>query len=178
MTIRYLHLLGSPVLREPSTAVAAVDDRVRDLVRDLFDTMRAAQGIGLAANQVGLAERVAVVEAGEGDSIVLINPEIVEREGKELGEEGCLSIPEIFGDVNRATRIVVETTDLEGQRVAIEATGLQARAAQHEIDHLDGILFLDHLSPLKRRMLLRKWRRMRKGETGHLKEVVPAPVED
>ncbi len=179
MSVRTLHLLGSPVLRERSPEVPEVDDHVRELVADLFDTMRAEQGIGLAANQIGTAERVAIVDTGEGEeAIVLINPVIVEREGTIREEEGCLSIPEVYGDVDRAARVVVQTTTLEGNRVAVEATALRARAVQHEIDHLDGILFVDHLSPLKRRMLLKKWKKMRKGQTGYLKQVVSAPVED
>lgn len=179
MSIRTLHLLGSPVLRERSSEVPEVDDHVRELVADLFDTMRAEQGIGLAANQIGIAERVAIVDTGEGEeAIVLINPVIVEREGTIRDEEGCLSIPDIYGDVDRAARVVVQTTTLEGNRVAVEATALRARTVQHEIDHLDGILFVDHLSPLKRRMLLKKWKKMRKGQTGYLKQVASVPVED
>lgn len=163
-----LHLLGSPVLREKSAPVDAIDDDVRRLVDDLFETMKAARGIGLAANQIGLARRVAVVDTGEGDRVVLINPEIVEREGKARAEEGCLSIPEIFGDVDRSARIVVETTGLDGERVRHDLSDLAARAVQHEIDHLDGVLFLDHLSPLKRKMLLTKWKKLRKDKPGFI----------
>jgi peptide deformylase len=178
VTLRSLHLLGSPVLRQPSAEVARVDDEVRTLVQDLFDTMHAAKGIGLAANQVGIARRVAVVEA-EGDSpLVLINPVILEKKGSEKGEEGCLSIPDLFGDVERAMQVVVETSDLTGQRVRVAAEGLKARAIQHEIDHLDGIVFLDRLSPLKRRLLLRKWQKERKGDTSYVKEVTAATVEE
>ncbi|UCD24844.1 MAG: peptide deformylase [Gemmatimonadota bacterium] len=174
MSVRTIHLLGSPVLREQSSAVGTVDNEVRQLVTDLFDTMRADDGIGLAANQVGVARRVAVVEVNDEPSVVLIDPVIVERTGQVRGEEGCLSIPDIFGDVDRAQRVVVETTNLEGERIQLEASDLRARAIQHEIDHLDGILFLDHLSPLKRRMLMKKWKKLRKGKTGFLKEVSPA----
>lgn len=176
MTVRPIHLLGSPVLREQASLVGEVDDDVIMLVKDLFDTMKADNGIGLAANQVGIKRRVAVVQVGDDDQLVLIDPEIVEHEGSERGEEGCLSIPEIFGDVDRAQRVVVETTSLGNERIRIEAHELTARVIQHEIDHLDGILFIDHLSPLKRRMLLKKWKKMRKGETGHIKEV-PAEAE-
>jgi peptide deformylase len=98
---------------------------------------------------------------------------IVAVEGAERGEEGCLSIPEIYAEVERATRVVVEAADEEGRRRRIEATGLLARAIQHEIDHLDGILFLDRVSPLKRRRLLADWKRSRKGEAGYLKDIVP-----
>jgi len=174
VTIRTIHLLGSSVLRERASEVGQIDDEVRQLVADLFDTMRADDGIGLASNQVGETRRVAVVEAGEDPAVVLIDPVIVERDGKIRGEEGCLSIPDIFSDVDRSARIVVETTSLEGERVRITASDLCSRAIQHEIDHLDGILFLDHLSPLKRRMLMKKWKKLRKGKTGYLKEVAPA----
>lgn len=179
MTVRALHVLGSPVLRQKSPPVKTVDDEVRRLVDDLFETMRAAKGVGLAANQIGVARRVAVVDVGEEDPppIVLINPVIVERsEEDDTAEEGCLSIPEIFGDVTRPARIVVEALDLEGKKVRTEAHGYKARAIQHEIDHLDGILFLDHLSAVKRNLLLSKWKKSRKGQKGYLKEVTPEPA--
>jgi len=141
--------------------------------------MRAAKGVGLAANQIGVARRVAVVDIGAEDPppLVLINPVIVERgDEEETAEEGCLSIPEIFGDVTRAVRIVVEALDQDGSRARVEASGYKARAIQHEIDHLDGILFLDHLSAVKRGLLLSKWKKARKGQTGYLKEVTPEPA--
>ncbi len=152
MTVRTLHLLGSPVLRQHSASVARVDDAVRQLVDDLFETMRAAKGVGLAANQIGVARRVAVVDIGEEDPppLVLINPVIVER--------------------------VVEALDRDGKPFRVEAQGYKARAIQHEIDHLDGILFLDHLSAVKRSLLLSKWKKARKGQTGYLKEVTPEPA--
>lgn len=172
MTVRPIHLLGSDVLRECAGQVGTVDDEVRQLVRDLFDTMYAAKGVGLAANQIGISRRVAVVHASEdAEPLVLIDPAIVEREGDITDEEGCLSIPDVYADVTRSARIVVETTTLDGSRVRIPAIDLQSRAVQHEIDHLDGILFLDRLSPLKRRLMLRKWKTLRKGQTGLLREV-------
>jgi len=173
MSLRSLHLLGSPVLRQHSAEVKTVDDEIRRLVADLFETMDAAKGVGLAANQVGVARRVAVVDA-DGDRFVMIDPTIVETEGRSTAEEGCLSIPEIYGDVTRAERVVVEALDQDGARYRKEATGLKARAIQHEIDHLDGILFLDHLSLLKRGMLLSRWRRDHKDDTGYTKEVQAA----
>ena len=179
MTVRMLHLLGSPVLRQQAARVAAVDDEVRRLVDDLFETMRAAKGVGLAANQVGVARRVAVVDVGDEDPppLTLINPVIVERsEDHETAEEGCLSIPEIFGDVERAARVVVDASDRDGRPFRTEVTGYKARAIQHEIDHLDGILLLDHLSAVKRALLLSKWKKSRKGAKGYLKEVTPEPA--
>jgi peptide deformylase len=173
VSLRQLHLLGSPVLRQRAHEVAGVDDGVRALVADLFDTMRAANGVGLASNQIGVARRVAVVSVQDEGEHVLVNPVIVETGGRQLGEEGCLSIPDIFADVDRADRVVVEAMDERGARRRIEATGMLARAIQHEIDHLDGILFLDRVGPLKRRRLLADWKKSRKSDTGYLKDVVP-----
>ena len=179
MTVRKLHLLGSPVLRQRADPVAAVDDEVRRLVDDLFETMYAAKGVGLAANQVGLARRVAVVDVGAETPapLVLINPQIVYQSPEtDVAEEGCLSIPELFGDIERPMNVIVEALDRDGRSVRLEADGYQARAVQHEIDHLDGVLFLDHLSAVKRGLLLAKWKRLRKGETGYVKEVTPQPA--
>jgi peptide deformylase len=179
VTIRSLHLLGSPVLRQRAADVARVDDDVRQLVDDLFETMRAAKGVGLAANQVGVARRVAVVDVGEEEPppLVLINPVILQRSDEtETAEEGCLSIPEIFGEVERPFGITVEALDRDGRPYRLEVTGYKARAIQHEIDHLDGVLFLDHLSAVKRGLLLAKWKRSRKGKTGFVMEVAPEPA--
>jgi len=179
VTIRRLHLLGSPALRQRAAPVHRTDDEVRQLVDDLFETMRAAQGVGLAANQVGAARRVAVVDVGEQDpgALVLINPVIVERgTERETAEEGCLSIPDIFADVDRPLSVVVEALDRDGAPYRVTATGYKARAIQHEIDHLDGVLFLDHVSAVKRGLLLAKWKKSRKGQTGYLKDVTPQPA--
>ncbi len=175
MSLRVLHLLGSPVLRQRSAEVVAVDDEVRRLVADMFETMDAAKGVGLAANQVGVARRVAVVDA-DGDRFAMIDPVILETEGRSTAEEGCLSIPEVYGDVARPDRVVIEALDQDGNRYRREATGLKARAIQHEIDHLDGILFLDHLSLVRRQMLLSRYRREHRDDTSHTKEVQPATV--
>ena len=179
MTVRMLHLLGSPVLRQQSAPVARVDEVVQRLVDDLFETMRAAKGVGLAANQIGIAQRVAVVDVGDEDPppIALINPVILERSDEhETAEEGCLSIPDIFGDVERPAHVIVEALDRDGKKFRVEAHGYKARAIQHEIDHVDGILFLDHLSAVKRSLLLAKWKKSRKGQTGYVKEVTPEPA--
>jgi peptide deformylase len=175
MSLLPLHLLGSPILRQHSGEVKLVDQEVRRLVDDMLETMDAAKGIGLAANQVGVARRVAVVDV-DGDRFAMIDPQIVESEGRATAEEGCLSIPDIFADVTRPDRVVVEALDAEGNRYRKEATGLKARVIQHEIDHLDGILFLDHLSLIKRQMLMAKWRREHKDETRFIKEVSAAPA--
>ncbi len=178
MSLLDIHLLGSPVLRQPSPEVAAVDDEVRALVASLFDTMRASKGVGLAANQVGVARRIAVVETDDTHRYALINPVIVERAGTDKDEEGCLSIPEIYGDVERSARVVVEALDEHGVKRRIEGTELLARAIQHEIDHLDGILFIDRVGPFKRRFLLRQWEKSRKGETGYIRKVTESVEAD
>ena len=170
MSLRPLHILGSPMLRRRSAEIGAPDDEVRRLVEDMFETMDASKGVGLAANQVGVARRVAVVDA-DGDRFVMIDPVILEAEGRTAAEEGCLSIPDVYGEVARPERVVLEATDLEGNRYRRDASGLKARAIQHEIDHLDGILFLDHLSLIRRQMLLARWRREHKDDSGYTKEV-------
>jgi peptide deformylase len=170
MALLPIHLLGSPVLREQSADVDTVDDEVRSFVADLFETMDAAEGIGLAANQVGIARRVAVVGIDD-DRFVLINPKIVSAEGKDSAEEGCLSIPDIYADVTRPARIMIEALDETGTSYRLEADGIKARAIQHEMDHLDGVLFLDRLSPLKRRLLTKRWKKSGKDTPNHLLEV-------
>jgi peptide deformylase len=176
MTILDLHLLGSPVLRQESAPVKAVDDETRRFIADLFATMEAAQGVGLAANQVGVATRVAVIDA-EGTRLALVNPKITAKSGKETGEEGCLSIPDYFADVTRPDTVTLEALDEQGQPYSVELTGLAARAAQHEIDHLDGILFLDHLSPLKRKRMLSKWKKEHAEDTSYVRPVTPETRE-
>jgi peptide deformylase len=177
VSLRDIHLLGSPVLRQRSAEVRTVDDEVRALVTDLFETMDFSKGVGLAANQVGIARRVAVVGVEER-RYALINPVIVERTGTVKDEEGCLSIPEIYGDVERVARVVVEALDEHGEKQRIEGSELLGRALQHEIDHLDGILFLDRVGPIKRRFLIRQWEKSRKGATGHIKVLKEPVAED
>jgi peptide deformylase len=173
MSLLPLHLLGSPALRQRSAELPAVDDDVRRLIDDMFETMEAARGVGLAANQVGVARRVAVIDA-DGTRFAMVNPVIVEAEGRATVEEGCLSIPEVFGDVTRPERVVLEALDRDGQAFRLAAEGLIARAIQHELDHLDGILFLDHLGLMKRKVLLARWKREHKDDTSYIKEVQPA----
>ena len=173
MSLLDIHVLGSPVLREETKPVTAITDDLRRLVDE---TMRAAQGIGLAAPQVGRLERVAIVDV-DNDPIVLINPEIIVESGSERAEEGCLSIPDIYGDVDRAARVTVRATDLEGNTFEREATELLARAFQHEIDHLHGKLFIDYLSFLKRRGVMARWEDLKEKYPGQRRVLtVPAPV--
>ncbi len=174
MAILDLHLLGSPVLRQRSAEVASVDPEVRRFIADLFETMDAAKGVGLAANQVGVARRVAVVGV-ENERLAMVNPVIVSAEGSSRAEEGCLSVPDAYGDVERPERIVLEALGADGKPYRREAAGLLARAIQHEIDHLDGILFLDHLSALKRQLLVARWKKEHRGE-GVIKSLRPEPA--
>ena len=176
MSLLDIHVLGSPVLREETKPVTTITDDLRRLVDNMFETMRAAQGIGLAAPQVGRLERVAIVDV-DNDPIVLINPEIIAESGSERAEEGCLSIPDIYGDVDRSARVTVRATDLEGNTFEREASELLARAFQHEIDHLHGKLFIDYLSFLKRRGVMARWEDLKEKYPGQRRILtVPAPV--
>ena len=158
MALLDIHLLGSPVLRERTAPVAAVTDEIRRLADDMFETMHVAKGIGLAAPQVGRRERLFVAEVDE-QRVVLVNPEIVLAEGKSKGEEGCLSIPEVYGDVERPARVVMRGLGADGRPAEVDASGLLARCLQHELDHLDGRLFVDHLSMFKKKAALAQWER-------------------
>ena len=164
-----LVLYPDPVLLKPTRPVAEVDDDVRRLVEDMRDTMYAAPGIGLAANQIGDARRICIVDVTAGDQpdslIVLINPVIAETLGCQLGEEGCLSFPDVTIDVERAEKITVEALDLDGKPYRLEAEGLLSRAIQHECEHLDGQVFLRNISALKRELVKKKIRkRIRTGD--------------
>jgi len=157
VSILEIRVLGDPVLREETTLVPAVTDELRALARDMFETMYVAKGIGLAAPQVGRSERMCVVDV-EGRRYTLINPEILESGGGTAkAEEGCLSIPDVYGDVVRPKTVRVRATGLDGQPFEVEADELLARCIQHEIDHLHGKLFIDYLSVLKRRGAMAKW---------------------
>ncbi len=165
MALRRIELYGSEVLRRPADPVENIDDEVRALVRDMFETMYDAKGIGLAAPQVGVSRRIIVLdveeESGEANRVALVNPRLASWTAKKDKQaEGCLSIPGVEGIVQRPVSVVVDARDPEGRGVRLEAEGLFARALQHEIDHLDGVLFVDRLSPLKRQLLLKKWRKL------------------
>jgi len=165
VAIREIVLLGDPVLREEAGEVTEFDDKLRRLVRDMFETMYHADGIGLAAPQVGLSQRVLVVdlrreEDAEPARVALVNPRVTwESDVTDKQSEGCLSIPGMEDVVTRPFAVTVEGFDPDGRPLKIKADALYARALQHEIDHLDGILFIDRLTPLKRRMLMKKWKK-------------------
>ena len=155
-----------PVLARPGERVTEFGPEVENLVEEMFDSMYAAQGIGLAAPQIGISRQITVIDLSfkerPEDRIVLINPEIVTREGKQLEEEGCLSLPEIREKVRRAAKVKVRAQNAKGKFFEVEGEELLARALQHEIDHLHGILFIDHLSRLKRDLVHRRIRKLQK----------------
>lgn len=165
MPLLPMRFMGDPVLREKAAPVAELTDELRRLIDDMFETMYAEEGVGLAAPQVGVAQRILVVDAREEDMepFALVNPEILEFSADDLdrAEEGCLSIPGLREVVERPWSIRIRGLDRSGETVEFEAEGLLARILQHEVDHLDGILFLDRVSPLKRKMLLARWQKVK-----------------
>ena len=164
--IRPILRYGADVLHVPAEPVGEITPEVERLIDDMIQTMYAAPGIGLAAPQVGVRLRIFVCDISVGrnaqDLMTFINPEFVEREGMQLEEEGCLSVPGFNATVARPTRGVVKGFDRNGQPKVVEGTGLLARALQHEIDHLDGLLFLDRLHGLKRDLIVRKIRKQQR----------------
>jgi peptide deformylase len=145
MSLLKVREIGDPVLRSKAKEIDGVNKKTLTLIDNMFDTMYEEDGVGLAAPQVGILKRIAVVDIREGNKITLINPEIIAEEGKAIMEEGCLSIPGETGDVIRAEKIKVRTLNKEGKEIEFEAEGFEARAIQHEIDHLDGVLFVDKI---------------------------------
>jgi peptide deformylase len=165
VAVRQIRLLGDPVLREEAKEAAAFDDGLRALVRDMFETMYHEEGIGLAAPQIGVSTRVVVIdlrrENHDDQPMALVNPRLTWSSSEKAKQtEGCLSIPGLEEIVERPAKVRVEASDPDGKRVELFGEDLLARALQHEIDHLDGVLFLDRVSALKRRMLLKKWKKL------------------
>ncbi len=165
MAILKIFKYPDPVLRDKAKPVERIDSSIRKLAEDMAETMYNAPGIGLAANQVGELKRIIVVDLQNREEnhssglIVLINPEIIETSGLIKCEEGCLSVPGFYSKVKRHERIVVQGKNLDGKLVKIDAQGLLSVALQHEIDHLDGILFIDRLGPVGRELFKRKWKK-------------------
>jgi peptide deformylase len=164
--VRPIVRYGAGGLEAPASAVAAVDSHIEALVQDMVDTMYAAPGIGLAAPQIGVPLAVAVIDLSVGKRadalITLINPEVVDHDGLQVEEEGCLSIPGFTTSVARPGRVVVRALDRQGAPQTIEGEGLLARALQHELDHLQGVLFLDRLRSIKRGLIVRKIGKLRR----------------
>jgi peptide deformylase len=164
--LRPLVRYGGAALRTPAARVETFDAELETLIDDMIETMYAAPGIGLAAPQVGVARQVCVIDLSVGkrggDLLTLVNPEFVERDGMQLEEEGCLSVPGFNATVARPARVVVRARDRQGAERTIEGTGLLARALQHEIDHLEGKLFLDRLRGVQRDIIVRKIRKLQR----------------
>lgn len=149
-----IYTYGAPVLRKVARSLPDIKEETVRLAKDMIYTMNAAEGVGLAANQIGVLERIIVVKQGEEKSpLVIINPEIIKREGEEILEEGCLSIPGIREKIKRSHYVRVEGVDIKGRRIMVEGEGILARILEHEIDHLNGILFVDRLSMVKKGLI-------------------------
>jgi peptide deformylase len=166
MALLEIKTFGCPVLREKASPVPAITDEIRTLIEDMFETMYAAEGIGLAAPQVGVSARLLILDVSPSDPeavpTILINPEIVSKDGEITGEEGCLSLPGVAGDVKRSAEITIRALNGDGQSVEYEMSNIHARAAQHELDHLDGILVTDHFSTIKRNLVRGQLRKLKR----------------
>ncbi len=162
--LRTILTYPDPELKKKSVPVTIINEKTHELVRDMAETMYEAPGVGLAAPQIGIQQRVIVIDVAGKDEppalIVAINPVIVHADGESYEEEGCLSVPKYSANVRRHARVIVRGLNLDGEEVTWKAEGLLAIAFQHEIDHLDGILFVDHVSPLKREIFRKRYRRM------------------
>ncbi len=168
MPVRKIVTFGHPVLEQAAEPVSEIDQEIKDLARDMILTMHAAPGIGLAAPQVAVSKRVITVDLSVGENpdemFILVNPDLIETGGEEISEEGCLSVPGIHENVKRPARVMVRGIDLEGKEKVIEASGTLARVFCHEIDHINGRLFIEKLSPLKKALVKKKLRKNQ--ETG------------
>jgi peptide deformylase len=169
MAILPIRTLGDPVLRQPASPVEEFDDALRALAEDMIETMHEAPGVGLAAPQVGRSMRLIVFDIGEGPT-ALVNPMLSSQEGEQVGEEGCLSIPGLYFEVRRAMRVTAEAFDTSGEPVRIEGEELLARVLQHEVDHIDGVLFIDRLDEEERRRAMAELRRQELG-------LAPTPLD-
>ena len=168
-TVYPIVLYGDPVLERVAQTVTVFDEALRHLLEEMFDSMYAAHGVGLAAPQIGVGKRIAVIDVSfkddPKDKIVLVNPEIIKKEGKQSGQEGCLSLPDFREAVTRANVVTVKAQDAHGNHFEMTGEGLLARAFLHEIDHLNGKLFISHVSALKRDLMKRKIKKLvRAGE--------------
>ena len=168
MSALSIRTYGDPVLRKRAKEVARVDDKIRKLATEMLRTLKDAGGIGLAATQVGEELRIFVVDRSqfqlETSPLVVINPVIVASSGEQMEEEGCLSLPGTYADVSRPQEMTVKGMDLDEKEILIEARGTLSRVLAHEIDHLDGVLFVDHLSSLKKRLLSKKLKQLSAGK--------------
>ncbi len=158
-------IYGDEVLREMCTPVKEITPELKEFIEEMFVTLRRVKGVGLSAPQVGVTERFFILDLEavelEHDKVVMINPEILSTSGEQCGEEGCLSFPGLFVEVSRANEVVCRYTDLDGKQKVVRAEGLFARAIQHETDHLNGVLFIDHIDPVEREMLSGKLKKIK-----------------
>lgn len=162
MAILEIKEYGEPILREKALPVEEVAPEILNLIKDMIETMYTASGVGLAATQVGVPKRIILVDEEEDGLIVLINPMIIKSEGEVVAEEGCLSVPDIYSQVKRSSKVTVKALNENGDSIEITKEGLTARALQHEIDHLDGILFIDRIGRMERQILLNKLKKKKR----------------
>ena len=166
MALLEIKKFGCPVLRQKATPIRDITDEMQQLIEDMFATMYAAEGVGLAAQQVGFTERLLVLDVRPRDALseplVFINPEILWTEGEHIGEEGCLSLPGIAGDVRRPARIGVRARDGNGREFEMDLDGIAAKVLQHEIDHLDGVLIVEHFNAIKRNLVRGQLRKLQR----------------
>ena len=167
MAILPIKIYGDPVLRKKAKEIKKVDDSIRRLAFDMLKTLKEAGGIGLAANQIGEDKKLFVIDRsfftttpGEDSPLIVINPVLVESRGEQTAEEGCLSIPGTYADVTRQLEVLVKGIDLDEREIKIEGKGFLSRVLLHEIDHLNGLLFIDHLSSIRRRLLAKKLKKL------------------
>jgi peptide deformylase len=166
MAILEIKEYGEPDLREKALPVKEITPEILNLIKDMAETMYTASGVGLAASQVGVLKRIILVDGEEDELIVLINPVIIKSEGEVVEEEGCLSVPDIYSQVKRSSKVTIKALNDNGDLIEIIKEGLTARALQHEIDHLDGILFIDRIGRMERQILLNKLKKKKKGDRG------------
>jgi peptide deformylase len=168
MAVLPIRIYGDSVLRKRATEITRVDEKIRKLASEMLGTLKEAGGIGLAANQVGQELRIFIVDRSlfqlEDSPLVVVNPEIVDSQGEQIEEEGCLSVPGTYADVSRPLKLTVRGIDLDEKEMVVEAKGILSRVLAHEIDHLNGVLFVDHLSSLKRRLLSKKLKKLSAGK--------------
>jgi len=168
MAVLKLRKYGDPVLRRKAEEIKEIDGEIKKLASDMVETLKSIGGIGLAGNQVGVAKKMFVIDRthidGEEEPLIMINPELVETSGEQVFEEGCLSAPGIYEDVTRSRKVKVRGLNLEGREIEVEGEGLLSRALLHEIDHLNGVLFIDRLSTIQRKLLGKKLRKISEGK--------------
>jgi len=159
MSVLEIKKYGDPVLREKALEVDEITPKINKLIDDMIETMYASLGAGLAAPQIGISKRIIIIDGEDDGLLVLINPVLIKKEGKVNEEEGCLSVPGIYSNVERYETVTVEGLDRNGEKIRIKKDGLMGKALQHEIDHLEGLLFIDRISKIKRQVLLKEYKK-------------------